>query len=120
MKKRDLILIVALMIISAAGVLALYRNDQGGAAYVYVGGNLYGRYDLSEVTDIHIDNGNGLVNDISISDGKVYMKNATCPNKLCMKCGAISRNNESICCAPAGILITVRSDEGSEYDAITK
>ena len=119
MKKRDMVLILILLIVSAAGLVPVYKDRSAGDAYIYVNGSLYGQYDLSDDTDIHITGNEGIVNDIEISEGSIHMRSATCPDKLCVKCGRISRNNESICCAPAGILIIIRSDKG-EFDAVTK
>lgn len=115
-----MILILVLFIVSLAGLFAVLSDKEQGDAYIYVKGSLYGKYDLSEPTLIHIDGDNGLENDIEISGGKIFMKNANCPGRQCIKCGSISRNNESICCAPAGILIIVRSQKEAEYDAVTK
>ena len=67
-----------------------------------------------------VANDNGMVNEIEISDGSIFMRSANCPDKLCVKSGHISLDGESICCAPAGILIVVRSETGGEYDAVTK
>lgn len=120
MKKRDLILILVLTVISFTGLIAVNHSSESGDAFIYVEGSLYGRYRLSQDRMIHISNDNGIDNDIRIRGGCVYMENATCPLKECIKCGKISRDNESICCAPAGILIVIRSGECAEYDAITK
>ena len=118
--KKDVILIALLMIISLAGIIAVYHDNETGEAYIYVKGVLYGQYDLSDPQSIHIENDRGIINDIEISDGCVRMKNATCPGRECVNCGSISRTNESICCAPAQVLIIIRSDKEREYDAITE
>lgn len=120
MKKRDIILIASLIIISAASLIPVWARARGRYACIYVRGSEYGRYDLSEDALIRIDDQKGLVNEIEISGGSVRMKSATCPGRQCMSCGSISRSNESICCAPAGILVIIPSEEGSEYDAITQ
>ena len=118
MNRKDIILSAVLL---AVAVILLYaaHNGEGATASVYVNGSLYGTYDLSVPCDIHLEN-NGIINDIAISDGGIYVKDATCPGKQCVKTGKIHLNNESICCAPAGVLIVVHSDTGSELDAITK
>ncbi len=120
MKKRDIILILSLLIISLAGLILLNMSGGGGGyADVYVGGEPYGRYDLSVDNVIHIENGAN-VNELQISDGSIYMKSATCPNKLCMKSRPARFDNDTICCVPAGILVVITSGAKAEYDAITK
>ena len=120
MKKRDIVLILILISISLFGIIPSVFAEKAGDAYIYVRGNLYGIYDLSVPQSIHIENENGIVNDIEISGNSIYMKNANCTGRQCMACGKISRNKESICCAPSGLLIIVRSQEDPEYDAITE
>ena len=120
MKKRDCILILTLLASSVLSMLILRSGPTGGTAYIYKGNTLYGTFDLSEDRIINITNDNGIHNEIEIADGSVFMRDASCPNKLCVRSGRISRNNESICCAPAGILIVVRSDTNGDYDAVTK
>lgn len=119
MNKKDMILVAVLLAAAFAFVIPQRISAGKGDAYIYVGSELYGVYDLSKPATVHIENGNGIVNDIEISQGSVFMKDATCPGKQCMNSGHISRNNESICCAPAGILIIIRSGTDDEYDAIT-
>lgn len=120
MKKRDLILIAALIITSAAFLIPVRAEGGRGYAYVYVEGELYGRYDMGEDRLITIDKGAGQVNVLEISDRSIRMKSATCPGRQCVNTGPISMNNDTICCAPSGILVIIRSDEDTGYDAITK
>ncbi|MCR5302737.1 MAG: NusG domain II-containing protein [Lachnospiraceae bacterium] len=120
MNKRDILLIITVIILSVAGTVAVYSRSSPGIACIYIKGSLYGQYDLAVPSSIHITSDNGIVNDIEISEGSIYMKNATCPGKQCMACGRISRSNESICCAPAQLLIVISSDREREYDAITQ
>ena len=120
MKKQDIILAIVLLLAAGVFLIPSFTKKETGDAYIYTGGELYGIYDLSVATDIHIVNDNGIVNDIEISNGTVRMKNATCPGKQCMAAGYISRNNESICCAPAGLIIVIRSSREDGYDAVTK
>ncbi len=119
MKKRDIILILSILLLSLSGAAFAMPVGDVGNAYVYVGGDLYGCYDLSQDMTFSIDNGNGISNVIEIIGGRIRMKEATCPGNDCVHCGYISRSGESICCAPAGIVIVIRQKDG-DYDAITK
>ncbi|MCR5590204.1 MAG: NusG domain II-containing protein [Lachnospiraceae bacterium] len=119
MKKKDLMLIFVLLIAATACIIPGLFRKGGSTAYLYVKGELYGTYDLSEDRDIHLESPDGTVNDIRIENGTAFMKYATCPEKLCMN-GRISRNGESICCAPSGVLMLIRGEDDTGYDAITK
>lgn len=119
MKKRDIMLILMILFVSVAGLLFVLPGREEGMAYIYVGNSIYGKYDLSDEQTIRIENDNGIVNIIEIKDNSIRMKDATCPNRFCVDSGPISRNNESICCVPAGVMIVIRNEDG-DYDAVTK
>lgn len=60
-------------------------------------------------------------NVVEIRGGKVRMKEASCPNKLCVHQGWIERG--SIICLPNKVVVTVSGDKNnsdSEYDAVSK
>jgi len=58
-------------------------------------------------------------NVIEIKDKRVRMREASCPDKLCVKQGWIERG--AIICLPNRVVVTVGGDEGKErYDAVTK
>ena len=115
-----MILISVILVLAAVSYFVLHHGEGDGVASVYVHGRLYGTYDLSVPQQIHIEGDNGIINDIEISDGSIFMKYSTCPGQQCVDTGRISSNNESICCAPAGTMITVHSAKEPDYDAITK
>ena len=112
-------MVVIILVAAIAFMIPASFGKDSGKAFIYVGGSLYGVYDLATDTSIHLDNGHGIVNDIEISGGSVCMKDATCPGRQCGRSGNISRNNQSIVCAPAGIMIILRSGDANEYDAVT-
>ncbi|MCR5686773.1 MAG: NusG domain II-containing protein [Lachnospiraceae bacterium] len=118
MKKRDLLLILIMLTVSLLGMIPAL-NSGSGRAYVYADGKLYGTYDLSEPQDIELVSRDGIINRIRIENGYAYMNYATCPGRQCMA-GRISKNGETICCAPAKVLVVIRSEDDTEYDAVTE
>lgn len=120
MKKRDIVFILALTLIGVTGIFLTSGREGASKAYIYVNGALYGQYDLSDDTGIHIEGDSGIENDIRIENGSIRVLHATCPGQDCVHTGSIGKDNESICCAPAGVLIIVKSDETGEFDAVTK
>ena len=44
------------------------------------------------------------------------MKDADCPDRLCVKQGSISKNGESIVCLPHKVIVTVTGGDGADYD----
>ena len=116
-KRGDVIVFVSLMALSL--ILGfLFAVHQPKPEYVSV------RVDGMEITrlPLYIDRVYKISDDniIEISGGSVRMTYATCPDKICVKTGAISDSQHSIVCAPhkVVILITGGRDDQS-YDAIT-
>ena len=55
--------------------------------------------------------------EVRIEDKKVWVTKASCPNKLCMRQGKISKPGEAIICLPNRIVISIQGK--SKLDAIT-
>ena len=116
MKKNDFLLIILVVFISLAAFLFLKVSSKDGAeAVVKVDGEVYGIYNLNKDQIIDIDGGNTLV----IEDNKVYMKDATCPDGICVDHKPISKDGESIICLPHKVIVTIESDSKSDIDAVS-
>ena len=46
------------------------------------------------------------------------MKEANCPDKLCIHQGKISKNGETIVCLPHGLIVEIKSDDNPELDIV--
>ena len=119
MKKRDIILILAILLVSLTCASFVMPHGEGAFVEVYSGNALFGSYDLNDEKTISVEGTNGIVNMIEIQNGRVRIRDATCPNRICVDCGWIDKSGESICCAPAGLLVKISGLEG-DYDAVTK
>lgn len=49
---------------------------------------------------------------VHIEDGRVWVTDADCPDKLCEHTGAISRAGQQIVCLPNAVVITLTGDGG--------
>lgn len=65
-------------------------------------------YSISENREIELDGKIGKIK-IEIKDMKVRVKESSCPNKICVKTGWISRSGEIIVCAPNEVTIRILS-----------
>ena len=88
MKKRDIIIIVAVLAVAFAAFIAvnLFQSRESGVedfVYIYVNDTLYEADPLSEDKLIEIDQGNGMVNHVQIKDGKVYTLGDTIDRWVC-------------------------------------
>ena len=92
---------------------------EGSNIKITVDGREYGTYSLFEEQTITIGEGD-TKNIIEIKNGKAYMKDASCPDQLCVDQNAISFDKESIICLPNKVVITVISDIESDLDGIIR
>jgi len=104
LKKRDFLfaLCVITVAISAFFVIKMTVKD-ADTVRITVDGRLFCEKPLS--TDCVIDiNG---TNTAVIENGSVYMKSATCPDKLCVHQGKVSDSAKKIICLPNKVVIEV-------------
>lgn len=119
-KKNDLILLAIIILIALSMYISkFFSQDDGLTVNVYLDNSLYGSYPLSSDNVINLDNG-GNYNTVCIKDGKVYIQEASCPDKLCVKQESICKTGESLCCLPNKVFVIIESDGLDEYDAVTK
>lgn len=119
--KNDVIFISFLAVFCVAVCLWVYKGGavEGSNIKITVDGKEYGTYSLLEEQTITIGEGENL-NIIEIKGGKAYMKEASCPDQLCVDQNEISFDKESIICLPNKVVITVISDVESDLDGIIR
>ena len=101
-------------------VLLLMSGKKGTCAEIYVDGILKAEYILTDDREVEIKGYNGGSNILIIKDGAAYMREASCPDKLCIHQGKISRSGQAIVCLPNRVVIKINDSEGGDYDAITR
>lgn len=116
MKKfhADVLLVVILLLVGGliAGFAFLY-GQQGTMVEVRVDGIVQARYPLQENRDTVIHGTDG-ENHLIVENGQAYLKDADCPDKLCVRQGAISRRGQSIICLPHKVVIEITDDVGTD------
>ena len=118
LKKADGILIVFILFIAAA-IFIWYDagREQGQEVVVQVSGKEVARFPLKEDRTYTIKGKDGGSNYMLIKDGKVRVDDASCPDLLCKKQGAISQVGQSIICLPNQVVIAIQG-EGAKTDAM--
>lgn len=102
-KKADIILIAALALLGIFALLfPLLNTASGSEAVILVKNEELYRLPLNK--DAEIDLG---TNFIKIENGEVFIKSATCPDKVCVHHLPISNKGESIICVPNGVVVEV-------------
>ena len=116
MKKRDLILILSLLIVSFIILIFVsVLSKDGSYVTVRVNGNEICRYSLSEDGVYEL---NGGTNVLHIENGTAYLSDADCPDRLCVKQGKIKKTGQVITCLPNKLTVTVYGPS-NEVDIIS-
>ena len=103
------------------GGVRLFGAEKGNEVTITKDGQVYGTYALNENQTIEITDKDGKVtNTLVIADGKADMKDADCPDRLCVKQKAISRQNENIVCLPNKIVVTVTESDAKGVDGFAQ
>ena len=119
--KNDVIFIGFLAVFCVAVCIWVYKGGavEGSNILITVNGKEYGTYSLFEEQTITIGEGDKK-NIIEIKGGKAYMKEASCPDQLCVNQNEFSFDKESIICLPNKVVITVISDVESDVDGVVR
>lgn len=119
MKKNDIILIGGIIVLMALSfLLMLIFRTEGSKLLITIDGVEHKSLYLNEDTTYKIQHDDGEWNTLEIKDGYVWMLDASCPDKLCVKHNKIHYNNESITCLPNRVVLRVIGAEESDLDAI--
>lgn len=119
-KRGDIIFVAALVLLSAFLMLGTTVGTRQPAEYVVISSN--GKnlavIPLDENRVFEIDDGEHS-NSVVIKDRAVYIAEASCPDKLCIACGAISKNGELIICLPNRLVVRIASNVPTDTDTVS-
>jgi hypothetical protein len=102
----DAVLIATVLLAACWGILT-FRISEGTRAIVYVADRKYAWYELTgEKRTISVPTRIGPVR-LEIGAGSARVIDSPCPNKLCIKTGAVRHSHEEIVCLPAQLLIVL-------------
>ena len=119
--RNDCILIAVIIFGAlAAAIISYIAGNRGNLVQVYVDGRLTGEYLLSEDNIVSIQGYNGGMNTLVIKDGSVFMKEADCPDKLCIHQGRINREGMELICMPNRVVVRILGKDKSDLDAYTQ
>ncbi len=122
MKKRDLIIIAAVLAVALAAALVSARLLHGGGAKdmvdIKVNGQLYESVPLDENRVVEVRQDSGAVNHIEIKNGAVRMLDANCANQDCIRMGTMSADHPGamfgvIVCLPHRVSVELRLADGA-------
>ncbi len=117
-QKADLAVVLALLLLALVLFLALrLGREEGGVAVVRVDGVVTERHSLALSGEFPLksDETGENENILVIENGEAYLRDANCPDKLCVRQGRIRYNGQTITCLPHRLTVTV---EGGEDDGV--
>lgn len=95
-------------------------SKTGESVRITIDGTVYGTYSLNEDREIPVERDGSVINVVRIEDGSVRMEQATCPDALCIRQGAISRERQTIVCLPHKLVVEVYGTHEQEYDTVSQ
>ena len=121
MKRNDWILAAAVIVLSVLIfcvqlMLNLSFDKEAAVVLITLNGEHFGTYKLNEDQTVDISGTNTVV----IEEGEVYMKEADCPDQICVHHREISRNGESIICLPNQVAVSVQNSADSSLDGVVR
>ena len=97
-------------IAAAAGIIYLNAQETGKKfACIFEDGKLVHKIDLTQVTRAYTIELEG--NIVFVEKGQISIIEADCPDKLCIKQGAIENGARPIVCLPNNVVIKLTDDE---------
>ncbi len=116
MKKSDVILIVAIIMISLGALFLLnFKKDESSKkwAEIVIEGKIYKKVlieneEYKEKIEINTKYGYNLV---YIHDGGVEITEADCHDKICIKTGFIDKKGKIIACLPHKLYVKILGEE---------
>lgn len=116
----DKILIFASIFLSVLFPVGLhYASPPACEARVIENGKVLRDLALDHTSAVPLALSQGGSIELETRDGKIRVVRCSCPNGMCVRTGWIQRTGQSIICAPNKVLVEVRGNTPSEYDAVT-
>ena len=118
---KDVIFLGGLLLGGILLTAGLYLFSQTGESVrITVDDTVYGTYSLNEDREISVERDGVVINVVRIEHGSVRMAQATCPDGLCIRQGAISRERQTIVCLPHKLVVEVYGTHEQEYDTVSQ
>lgn len=115
-KKSDLIIIGGLIVLSLIGAAFYFfvSGKKAAKAEILVDAKLVQTVDLSKNQTFTVTGVDGRTNLVVVSDGKIAVTDADCPDKICVNTGAISKPGQTIVCMPHRVVVQIKGNSTDE------
>lgn len=113
----DKFLIIFILILSSGSMLILPRIIPRGSYVLVETAEEVNRFSLNDSHTVIIKGKLGNL-EMEIKSKKVRIREANCPDKICVRTGWISRTGQTIICVPNQVIIRIVSSQNNPVDAI--
>ncbi len=105
--RNDIILILVIVIVALVTAFFYFSlRAEGNNVLVIKNGETIAVYPLDENMTMPITDGNN-TNILVIENGKAYISQASCPDKICVNHRPVSKTGDTIVCLPAKLVIEI-------------
>lgn len=111
MKRNDFLLLGTVLLLATA-IFLCYRfipRQNGDLVVVKENGTIIKTFPIEKNTSYTIHAKTGGMNVLQIKDGFAFVKDADCPDKLCVHQKKISKKGETLVCLPHKIVVSIQS-----------
>lgn len=120
-KRNDIIMGAIVLVIALVSlVFFVVTKKEGSMILITVGGEEYQTLELDQNVTLTIDGEGNWHNSVVVEDGYVWMSDADCPDKFCVKHNKIHYNHETIVCLPHKVVVEIINGETNSVDIIAK
>lgn len=120
-KKADILLVLLLLVISAALLIPKYIDKSRVKAVIYKDGKVVKEIDLSAVKEPYeFDLNSTPKAKLRVENGSIRYSYAECHDRLCINSGELSKPGDTAACLPSKTLVVIEGEKDSEApDVIT-
>jgi hypothetical protein len=119
MTKGDKTLLIAALALGFASLgISRLARPIGSEIVVQVNGKIVARMNLSQNQQMEITGARGAML-IQVAQGRVRVVSSNCPEKICVKTGAIHRAGDTIVCVPNRVVIRITGSGQANLNLIT-
>ena len=113
----DKFLIIFILILSSGSMLILPRIIPRGSYVIVETAEEVNRFSLNDSHTVIIKGKLGNL-EMEIKSEKVRIREANCPDQICVRTGWISRTGQTIICVPNQVIVRIVNSQNNPVDAI--
>ena len=111
------IFVLLLIAGSFAGLAQMGRRSGEPQVIIEIDGKVIGTYTINgspQSLEIPVDAGQGRYNIVTVNEGIVDMREANCPDQICVRWGRIRYPGQAIVCLPHRVVVRIIGGERGE------